>query len=41
MIKVGTILNDYAPTRDQDTGEKCKVCLHGDQGDICNLDFLS
>ena len=36
MIKVSTIINEYAPTRDKSTGEKCKVCLHGDQGDIYN-----
>ena len=37
LIKVASILNAYAPTRDQSKGEKCKVCMHGDQGDINKL----
>ena len=32
MIKVGKILNSYAPVADKQTGEKRKVAVHGDQG---------
>ena len=32
LIRVSSIINDYAPVLDEKTGVKMKICTHGDQG---------
>ena len=32
LIKVSSIINDYAAVLDEETGQKMKICTHADQG---------